>query len=159
MNNSWQSDQKQIVVFTLGEPRYALPLSTVERIICAVEITPLPKAPDIVLGVINARGTIIPVVNVRRRFRIPERDMRLADQMVIARTARRVVAFIADAVLNLVEVSVNDIILPKDVVPGTSYLDGIVRLEDGIVLIHDLDKFLSFEEEAMLDETLSHSHI
>jgi purine-binding chemotaxis protein CheW len=147
----------KIVVFSLDDQQYALHLATVERVLSAVEVTPLPKAPEIVLGVINVQGAIIPVVNVRRRFHIPEREMRLGDQMLIARTARRVVALVADSVLKVVDVSEDDIIAPKDIVPGTSYLDGIVKLEDGIVLIHDLDKFLSLEEEAMLDETLSQS--
>jgi purine-binding chemotaxis protein CheW len=69
-----------LVVFTLDARRYAVPLSTVERIIRAVEITPLPQAPEIVLGVINVQGRIIPVVNTRKRFRLPECDIRLSDQ-------------------------------------------------------------------------------
>jgi purine-binding chemotaxis protein CheW len=146
-----------LVVFTLDDQNYALPLEAVERIVLAVEVIPLPKAPEIIVGVINVRGVIIPVVNIRRRFRIPEREPSPADKFVIAKAARRMVALVADSVLKVVDVSEDDIIAPKDIVPGTSYLDGIVRLEDGIVLIHDLDKFLSLEEEAMLDETLSQS--
>lgn len=146
-----------LVVFTLDDQNYALHLAAVERIVLAVEVIPLPNAPEIIIGVINVRGAIIPVVNIRRRFRILEREPSPADKFVIAKTVRRVVALVADSVVDVVEVSENDIIAPKDIVPGTSYLDGIVRLEDGIVLIHDLDKFLSLEEEAMLDETLSQS--
>ncbi len=61
----------QYVVFTLDEQRYVLHLSAVKRIIRVVEITPLPKAPDIVLDVVNVEGQIIPVVNIRKRFRLP----------------------------------------------------------------------------------------
>ncbi len=59
------------IVFTLDEQRYALHLSAVERVICVVEITPLPKAPEIVLGIINVGGQIIPVIDMRKRFRLP----------------------------------------------------------------------------------------
>lgn len=145
----------QLVVFSLDDQRYALHLEAVNRIVPAVEVTPLPKSPDIILGVINVQGSIIPVINIRRRFCIPERDLRLADQFVIARTARRVVALIVDSAQSVVEVSGDNLIPPKDIVPGMSYLDGIVKLGDGIVLIHDLDRFLSLDEEQALDTALT----
>ena len=59
---------KLILVFALDEPRYALPLSAVERVVRAVEITPLPNAPAIIQGAINVQGAIIPVVNIRESF-------------------------------------------------------------------------------------------
>lgn len=62
-----------LVVFRLDERRYALPLSVVERVIRAVEVTPLPKAPPIVLGAIDVQGRVVPVLNVRRRFLMPDR--------------------------------------------------------------------------------------
>jgi purine-binding chemotaxis protein CheW len=146
----------QLVVFTLDDQRYALHLSVVERIVRAVEVTPLPRAPEIIVGVINIQGTVVPVVNMRRRFRIPERELLLVDHLVIARTLRRVVALIADAVTGLVEVSADKVVPPEDVVPGTAYLDGIVKLEEGIILIHDLDKFLSLDEERALNSLMAH---
>ena len=63
-----------IVVFALDEQRYALHLLAVERVVRAVEVTALPEAPEIVLGVVNVKGRIVPVINVRRRFRLPERN-------------------------------------------------------------------------------------
>ena len=74
----------QLVVFTMDEQRYALQLAAVERVVRMVEVTPLPQAPQIVLGVINAQGRIIPVVDIRRRFRLPARDIRLSDHLLIA---------------------------------------------------------------------------
>ena len=65
----------QLIVFTLNEQRYALYLSVVERIVRIVRITPLPKAPEIVSGVINVAGRIIPVLDTRKRFRLPERGL------------------------------------------------------------------------------------
>ncbi len=86
----------QVVIFTLDEQRYALRLSSVERALSAVDITPLPKAPQIVLGIINIQGEIVPVVNMRARFGLPERGMGLSDQIILARTTRRKVALVAD---------------------------------------------------------------
>jgi len=156
-NRDRMKNSVQLVVFALDDQNYALRLDAVERIVLAVDVTPMPKAPEIILGMINVQGVVIPVVNIRRRFRIPDRETSPADRFILAKTIRRAVALVADSVLNVVEVSGDDIIAPNDIVPGTSYIDGIVKLEEGIVLIHDLDKFLSLEEEAMLDGTLSQS--
>jgi purine-binding chemotaxis protein CheW len=110
MNNSWQSDQKQIVVFALEEPRYALPLLTVERIIRAVEITPLPKAPEIVLGVINVQGQILPVIDIRKCFRLPTREIQLEDQFIIARTPKRLVVLTVDSVVDVRELKSREMV-------------------------------------------------
>ena len=69
------SEPAQLVVFRLNGQRYALPLAAVERIVCAVEVTPLPGAPPVVLGVINVAGCVLPVFNIRRRFLLPEREV------------------------------------------------------------------------------------
>ncbi len=142
------------VVFTLDEQRYALPLSVVERVVHAVEVTPLPKAPEIVLGVVNVRGRVIPVVNVRKRFRLPEREIELSDQFIIARAAKRPVALVVDTVAGIHEHLEREVIKAEDVLPAMEYVDGVAKLEDGLVLVHDLDKFLSLEEEEALDDSL-----
>ncbi len=145
----------QIVVFHLDEQRYALYLSAVERIYRAAEISPLPKAPEIVLGVVNVKGRIVPVINVRRRFRLPDRDLRLSDQIVIARTSTRTVALVVDAVSGVTELLGKEIVSPEKIVPRMGYVEGVVKLEDGLVLIHDLDQFLSLDEERALDASLN----
>ncbi|MGH8705398.1 MAG: chemotaxis protein CheW [Burkholderiales bacterium] len=144
----------QLVVFSLGDQRYGLRLPTVERVLRAVDVTALPKAPDIVLGVVNVQGRIIPVINLRRRFRLPERDVALTDQLVIARTVRRPVALAADAVTGVLEYSAQEAVGAQDIVPGIEYVEGVVKLADGLVLIHDLDRFLSLEEETALDRAM-----
>jgi len=144
----------QLVVFGLDDHRYALPLSTVERVIPAIEVTPLPKAPEIILGVINIQGKMVPVVNVRKRFRLPEQEIDLDNHFIIGHTIRRPVALVADFVSGIVERSEEDVIAAQAILPGLEYVEGIAELEDGIVLIHDLKKFLSLEEENTLDEAL-----
>lgn len=144
----------QLVVFTFDEQRYALHLSAVERIVRVVEVTPLPKAPEIVLGVVNVQGQITPVINIRKRFCLPEREMNLSDQLIIARTSRRTVALVADAVSGVIERSEQEVIAAEKVLPGIEYVEGVVKLEDGMILIHDLNKFLSLEEEQALDNAM-----
>ncbi len=93
----------RLVVFTLDEQRYALYLPVVERVVNAVEVTPLPKVPDIVLGVINVQGKVIPVVNIRRRFGLPEREIELSYQFIIANTSKQMVVLVADTVSGVIE--------------------------------------------------------
>ena len=148
------STTSHIVVFILDEQRYALHLSAVERVIRAVEVTSLPKAPEVVLGIVNVEGRVIPVVNIRKRFRLPEREINSSDQFVIAHTSRRAVALMVDVVSGVVECSEQEVTAAEKIVPGMQYIEGVIKLEDGMILIHNLDKFLSIEEEKTLNNAM-----
>jgi len=143
-----------LVIFNLGERRYALHLPAVDRVLRMVAITALPKAPDIVLGIVDIQGSIVPVINMRRRFRLPELEISLTDQLVVAHTARRPVALVADAVLDVIACTEQSQIAAEHIYADVEYVEGVVKLADGLILIHDLDKFLSLEEEICLDRAL-----
>lgn len=140
------------VSFTLDGQRYALPLESVSRIVRAAEVTPLPLAPDVVAGAMDLGGRILPVYNLRRRLRLPERPLALDDQFVIAHTARRPVALIVDRALGLIDVQPGDD--GAALAPHLRHLRGVLSLPDGLVLIHDLESFLSPEEEEALQSAL-----
>lgn len=150
-------DPDSLIVFAMDDRRYALPLRAVDRVVRMVAVTPLPKAPDIVFGVVNIQGRVIPVINMRRRFRLPEREIALTDQLVVAHTVRRPVALVADAVLDVIACPVQSLIAAEEVLPNIEYVEGVIKLADGLILIHDLDKFLSLEEEDFLDYALENS--
>jgi purine-binding chemotaxis protein CheW len=145
----------QLVVFGLDEQRYALRLSAVEQIVRRVEITPLPQAPEIILGVVNIQGRIVPVFDIRKRFRLPERDIRLGDCLIVARTARRTVTFIADAAIGVVSGADEEVVAAERIFPSLEYVKGVVKLDDGLVFIHDLDTFLSVEEEQIMEHAMA----
>ncbi len=147
-------DPLSLVVFALDQARYALSVSAVERVVRAVEITPLPQTPDSVLGIVNVQGRIIPVMNVRRRFRLPERPVNLNDQLILARTSRRSVALLVDRVVGVVERASEQLVAPEQILPAVDYVAGVVKLPEGMVLIHDLDTFLSLGEERALDQAV-----
>ena len=146
---------RSLVVFALDEPRYALPLSAVERVVRSVEITPLPNAPAIVQGAINVQGRIIPVVNIRERLQLPAREMSCNDHFIIAQTKRRNVALVADYVAGIRELADRDMVSAGQSLPFVEYLQGVAKIEDNLILIYDLDSFLSLEEERMLDNAIS----
>lgn len=149
------SESVQLVVFRLDEQRYALSLAAVERIVRAAELTLLPNAPSIVLGAIDVQGRVLPVLDIRRRFGLRDRELSPADQFLIARTAPRAVVLVVDEAQGVIERSQDEIIGSAQIAPGLEQFQGVVRLDDGLVLIHDLDKFLSLDEARALDEAIN----
>lgn len=145
----------QLLPFGLDHWKCALDVRVVDRIVPLVEVTPLPKSPEVVLGVINARGEILPVVSLRRRFGVREVEPKLTARLIIARTARRAIALLVDSVDGVVERPAQQVIKADRTIPGTEYLAGITKLDGDILLVHDLDAFLSLEEESRLTEALS----
>ncbi|OPY75386.1 MAG: Chemotaxis protein CheW [Syntrophorhabdus sp. PtaU1.Bin058] len=144
----------ELVSFQLDDRQFAVPLSSIERIERAVSITPLPKAPDIVLGVINIHGSIVPVFNIRERFRLPPRDMQLSDQLIVAHTSKRTIALLVDSVIAVIEVPGEKIVETSNILPQLDFVEGVAKAEDGMILIHDLERFLSIREEQSLDEAM-----
>ncbi|BCR03129.1 hypothetical protein DESUT3_01980 [Desulfuromonas versatilis] len=149
----------QLVIFSLNGISCALPLPAVERVYRAVEVTPLPKVPKIVLGLVNTRGKLLPVLDIRSLFSLPPKEVEPSDHLLIARTARRTVALLVDQVTDtlVLDESRQAVTIPGDIVPGIKHLQGVVKLTDGPLLIHDLDTFLSIEEELALDLALTSS--
>jgi purine-binding chemotaxis protein CheW len=149
------SELAQLVVFRLDERRYALPLAVVERVVRAVDVTPLPRVSPIVLGAIDVHGRVLPVLNVRRRFLMPDREIGPADWFLLAHTVRHTVVLVVDESDGVVERPQAEIVLSARIAPGLEQFPGVLRLDDGLVLIHDLERFLSLDEARALDETIA----
>jgi purine-binding chemotaxis protein CheW len=139
------------VLFSLDARRYALPLDSVERIVHAAEVTPLPLAPEAVLGALDIAGEILPVYDLRRRFKLPTREIRISDQFVVALTARRRVVLVVDAALGVHDETSASFLETE---PRDTTIRGVVALADGLVLITDLERFLSADETQALDAAL-----
>lgn len=146
---------ERLLVFALAGLHCALKIGNIERVLPAVEISPVPQAPAIVLGLLNVQGRILPVLNIRRLFRLPEVETAPTNRMVIARTANRPVVMVVDDVLDVTEFSEEDIVTPDQVYPGMEHLDGVTRIGAGIIYIYDLDSFLSSEEDAEIEQLLA----
>lgn len=143
-----------LVIFGLDSQRYALDLQVVERIVPAVEVARLPSAPPVVIGIINVGGTLIPVLNIRHRFQLPERNITVRDQFLIARTSLRSVVLVIDEALGVIECPDEEVVDSDEVLPDMKYVRGVIRLRDGLVFIHDLDSFLSLEEQLALEDAM-----
>ena len=145
---------RKLVTFSLDDRKFALYVSAVQRIVRVVEVTALPKAPEIVVGIINLQGQVIPVFDIRMRFHLPAREVQLNDQLIIASTTKRTVALLVDSVDDVIEIPEEKIIAAEQILPELAYVEGVMKTEDGMILIHDLERFLSLHEETALDEAL-----
>jgi purine-binding chemotaxis protein CheW len=144
-------EARHLVVFGLSEARHALDLASVERVIPAVEVTPLPRAPAAVRGIVDIAGDVVPVVCMRQRFGQPADALQPSQQLIIARTSRRRVALLVDEVHDVVRGGR----VPLEETAMARPLAGVVRLPDGLVLIHDLEAFLCEDEARQLDDAMS----
>lgn len=144
----------QCVVFRLEAQRYALHLSQVERVVAMVAVSPLPQTPAVVVGIINHRGSVVPVLDLRPRFGFPRREFGLTDHLLLARTTRRMLALPVDEVLGVNEVPVENVLPRSTILSGVGYVTGIVALADGLLFIHDLEALLSMDEERQLTEAM-----
>lgn len=150
-------DMKHFIVFKLEDKQFALPLDPVERVVRAVEITTLPEVPTIVRGIVNYKGTVLPVIDIRSRFHLQEREIRLNDQFIIVHTAKRSIALLADTVTGDIENPAADVVPPSDLIEGVRFLEGVLKLEDGVMLIPDLDKILTLKESKALTKAIKNT--
>ena len=140
------------VVFTLDQLNFALPVSIVDRIVRTVKITPVPGTPVSILGVINVQGKIIPVFNIRRIFGLPDRELKLIDQLIIARTSEHTISFVTDMVTGITNRLEQKTIPADKIFPGLEkIIEGLVFFEDGMILIYNLEKLFTLENVGMLD--------
>lgn len=136
-----------ILEFSLQGSRHAVPLDHVDRVIPAAAVTALPGAPAGVLGVLDLHGQVLPVFDLRSRWRLPAAELSPRHQFLLVRSARRRLALVIDEALG-----VQACAAPMDVeVDTTTPLRGAVQMDDGLVLIHDLERFVSPDEAAALD--------
>lgn len=147
--------QSKIVLFEVARQRFAALLSDVVEVLRAVTITRLPKAPAVIEGIINLRGAVIPVLDIRARFGLPERAVEPTDQLVIVRAGGRVAALHVDRTIDLVRLDRNTIQDAKDILPDPAHIAGVAKLRDGLVLIYDLQAFLTEAETDEFDRALA----
>jgi purine-binding chemotaxis protein CheW len=148
----------RLLSFTIDAHRYGIASGAVVEIVRAVAITPLPGSPRVVEGIIDVRGAIVPVFDLRARFSLPAKPLEPADQFILARavtsTTSRVAALHVDQVVDLVDVDDHATSDPHRQVSGVPHIAGVATLADGLMLIHDVDTFLSQAEAETLDSAL-----
>lgn len=157
------AEQRQIVTFRVGGEEYALDIGVIAEVIRPLKITVLPRMPKFVSGVVNLRGTIIPVVDLRKRFAVaPAPGDERKTRMLITRGAwkdrtsrgRGLLALVVDAVYEVLALSAERIEPAPDAATGgqTDFISGMGKLDDRLVILVDLTRILSRDEREALAE-------
>lgn len=144
----------------LGQLEFAIDVMAIKEIMRYQRVTPVPKAPPFIEGIINLRGMVIPIVDLRKRFSLPS-ELHSKTRTVIAKVWDRIFGFVVDGVTTTIEVAGDTILpapkmashLPEDKRAGLDpeYLDGVVERGDELLLILNLDRLLSSEERLILE--------
>jgi purine-binding chemotaxis protein CheW len=159
MNQNSNPGIRKILIFTLDGFVYALPIGNVIRVIHALEIRELPKAPEVISGIINVGGQIIPVVDMRKRFGMAKREIIPDDNFILADTGKRHIALWIDEVTGIKEIEPGKYSETKEALPYVEYIQGVARIEENIILIYDLEQCLNMKEEMELEKALSSNKI
>src|SRR5262249_23324974 len=144
---------QEFLIVELGGQRYGLAVADVREIVRAVPPVPLPGAPPLVEGVINIRGSVVPVLDLRRSFGLPARPLEHTDHLVIVRTAGRLVALRVDRALDLVRVAPADVEAVEFGAAGQSAA-WVAKLPGDLVHVQDLRALLSPTEAVALGRVL-----
>lgn len=143
----------QVACFRLMDDLYAVDIMRINEIIRPQKLTVLPKAPPFIEGVINLRGTVIPAVDLRKRFDMPQRAANASTRLLIVRVASQLLGLVVDDVTEVITVPVKDIKPPPSVSDGLAvdYLLGVCLASDVLVMLLDIDKLLTTNEVRALE--------
>lgn len=139
-----------LLEFIVEGRRLALPVAAAERIHLAVEVTPLAGAPAPVLGLVNIQGRVLPVVSLRQRLGLPDREPLPDDRLIVAHSSRRSMAILVDAVPGVRDVGEGEYVPGETLFPGTDFLLGVTRVDGDLLMVEDLEKLLADDEETEL---------
>ena len=142
----------QLVSFHLAEEEYAVEITKVREIILLSEITRVPQTPDYVRGLINLRSTVIPVIDLRRRFGLPPGEQTAESRIMVVDVRGKTIGIVVDAVDEVLRVSRDKIAPPPPTVAGLGreYLRGLVKLEGRLLIFLDIDQILRQEDQEAL---------
>jgi purine-binding chemotaxis protein CheW len=145
-------DDQQLVVFELAEQSYAVDISAVNTIIRMQQITRVPEAPHFVEGVINLRGSILPVIDLRKRFALASGEVTKSSRIMIVEADGTVIGMVVDAVTETLKLPLSSIEPPSSVITdaGSGYVNGVGKLNNRLILLLDLAGILSEQEMQVL---------
>ena len=142
----------QLVTFNISNEEFGVDILKVQEIIRTMEITKVPRAPEFVEGVINLRGKVIPIIDLRRRFGMDFRKHDSQTRIVVIELNNMIVGFVVDSVSEVLRIPAATVVPPPAIVSGvdSEYISGVGKLDDRLLILIDLEKLLSPEEHEAL---------
>ena len=143
----------QLVSFRLAKEEYGVEITKIREIILMGDITQIPQTPHYVNGLINLRSTVIPVIDLRKRFGLPEGESTDESRIMVLHVGTRTIGIVVDAVSEVLRVTRDQIAAPPSTVVSVErkYLTGLVKLEERLLILLDIDTIFSEEDTTALD--------
>jgi len=150
-----ESKALQVVGFRLDQEEYAIPITTIQEIIVMKPITRIPQVPASIEGLINLRGSILPIVNLRRLFGLPAKPFDDETRTVIVNVHGRTLGYVVDEVTQVIRLTTDQIQPPPVAVAAVAqrYITGLARLEERLLMILDTERLLRPEELQAIPST------
>jgi len=149
-SSTTNTEELQLVSFNIGSEEFGVDILKVQEINRMVEITRVPQAPHYVEGVINLRGKVIPIVDLRKRFNLQMKEYDKNTRIVVVDIDGSIMGMIVDAVSEVLRLPASTIEPPPDIVTGVNseYIKGVAKLEDRLLIFLDLSHVIDFKELA-----------
>ncbi len=147
-----QDELLQLVSFRIGSEEFGVDILKVQEINRMVEITRVPQAPHYVEGVINLRGKVIPIVDLRKRFNLDVKEYDKSTRIVVVDIGGNIMGMVVDSVSEVLRLPISTIEPPPELAAGVNsdYIKGVAKLEDRLLIFLDLSKVIEFEDVAAL---------
>ena len=143
-----ENELLQLVTFNISEEEFGIDILKVQEIIRIMEITKVPKAPPFVEGVINLRGKVIPVIDLRLRFGMQAKQYDSQTRIIVIELHGMIMGYVVDAVSEVLRIQSDTVEPTPPVVAGvdSEFIKGVGKLADRLLILLDLDKLLTSEE-------------
>ena len=147
----------QLVSFRLSDEVYGIEITKIREIILVGEITRVPETPHYIKGLINLRSMVIPVIDLRARFSLPESELTQDSRIMVLHVGQRTIGIVVDSVNEVLRVGLDQISPAPPTVAslGNEYMTGLVRLEEQLLILLDVDRLFGKEQAAELDRATS----
>ncbi len=155
-NKNESTELLQLVSFKIANEEFGVDILNVQEINKMTQITKVPNSPHFVEGVINLRGRVIPVVNLRIKMSMPNKEYDKDTRIIVVDLSGKTVGFLVDSVSEVLRIPRNIIEPPPSMVAGinSNYITAVGKLEDRLLILLDLNKVLLEEEKTALDTAI-----
>ncbi len=143
------NEELQLVIFKIGSEEFGVPISQVREIVRLVQITPVPRAPSFIEGVVNLRGQILAVIDLAKKLNLKSNPRSEKTRIIVVEVDDNTVGMIVDEVTEVLKISSENVKEPPEIIATKikqEYLKGIGKLEERLLILIDLAKVLSLEE-------------
>ncbi|MDR3559915.1 MAG: chemotaxis protein CheW [Negativicutes bacterium] len=153
MDEKQSTQELQLVIFRLAKEEYGLPITKVQEINRLVPITKLPQTPTFMEGIINLRGRIIPIIDLRKRFQVTVSDYNDDNRIIVVEVKGQIVGIIVDAVNEVVRLPQASIEPPPPTfILDGQYIHGVGKMDDRLLILLDIDSIITSQEEIILKQ-------